>query len=288
MNEQKNNPQYQQQYASKGYCEGHFNNIDIVKQLIHVCQEYLSEKFERDIDLSMYHLLCDSDELHKEIHYELTQIIRASYLHKQLVSDNLPLFQAMVGQDIDLQVEPYLRISRPGIYNDNIGLHRDTFYGNTAYEISCIVPLVNFEKGCAVNVLKGSQSLGELSFEQVDHPTITKGSKQNTIGFLYSTKKIKGLNMESLYGPLLQIGDFFMFSLCMVHGQEVNSSQISRWSIDFRFKNSFSPMNVNLKENYYQSFSKSPASVIADIYYARNHNELDQMQGSLPFVKGDS
>jgi sporadic carbohydrate cluster 2OG-Fe(II) oxygenase len=275
----------QQQYRDLGFCEASFSNISAVERLADICNHYLAAKFNKKIPLSSYHLHCKSDEEHRELHFQLTKLIRKSGLHHEIMTENLAHFQELVGGDIDIQVEPYLRISRPNIFEDNIGMHRDTFYGNTAYEISCVVPLVDFEPGCGVHVLPKSYLLGAIDYEPKAHPEIKKGSKQNAIGFLYSTKKIKNLDMSNLYDPMLKKGDYLMFSLCMIHGQEVNSSNITRWSIDFRFKNSFAPINTNLKSDYYKTFSSSPATDIAKQYYQGNSNEISEMKGAFPLTE---
>jgi sporadic carbohydrate cluster 2OG-Fe(II) oxygenase len=269
-----------QQYIEEGFCEGTFSKSDMVWELRKVCESFVNEQLGQKVSLNQYHKHVTSEEQHRELHYELTQVIQKSQLHKNLVLQNLNHFQHIVGPDIDLQAVPYLRISRPGIKEDNIGLHRDTFYGNTAYEVSCIVPLEDFTKGAAVNVMPKSQNLGPLDFERLEHETITKGSKQNQIGFLYATKKIKNLDRSKLYAPLMKVGDYMMFSLCMIHGQEKNTSGSTRWSIDFRFRNSFSPLNVNLKDNYYTKLVSSAASQLADQYYANNPLDVAEFTNS--------
>ncbi len=263
-----------QQYIKQGFCEGTFSDSTTIRELREICKRFVHKQFGKTFNLNEYHNHVRTEQEHRDLHYELTQKLQESQLHKKLALQNLEHFQNIVGPDIDIQAVPYLRISRPGIKEDNIGLHRDTFYGNTAYEVSCIVPLEDFEEGAAVNVLPKSQNLGPLEFEQVDHETVTKGSKQNQIGFLYSTKKIKHLNRSKLYAPLMKIGDYLMFSLCMIHGQEENVSRMTRWSIDFRYRNSFSPVNVNLKKDYYNKLVSGAASMLADQYYACNPLEV--------------
>ena len=268
------------QYTEEGFCEGTFSKSDMVWELRKVCEKFVNVQFGQKIRLNEYHKHVISEQQHRELHYELTQVIQKTQLHKELALQNLNHFQHIVGPDIDLQAVPYLRISRPDIKEDNIGLHRDTFYGNTAYELSCIVPLEDFVEGAAVNVMPKSQNLGPLDFERLDHDTITKGSKQNQIGFLYATKEIDDLDRSKLYAPLMKVGDYLMFSLCMIHGQEINTSGNTRWSIDFRFRNSFSPLNVNLKDNYYTNLVSSAASKLADQYYARNPLEVAEFKSS--------
>lgn len=263
-------------YGDNGYVSGVFEQNNSIHSLAELCLAEVKNNISSDAELFNYHEFVGEDE-HRQFHYELTQKVRASKLHETLVRDNLSLFQGVAGIDLDIQAEPYLRITRPGIEGDNIGLHRDTMYGNSAYEVSCVVPIDDFRQGAAVSVLRDSQSVGPLDFEQVPHETITKGSKQNQIGFLYSTKVIKGLDREKLFSPLLKRGEFLMFSLGMVHGQEINSSKATRWSIDFRFKNSLRLPCNNLKKGYYKQFIVSPAESIGRVYYAANPSEYENV-----------
>lgn len=278
-----------QHFSQQGFCEGQFKNLQAIHSLQTLCSQFAECELGLTGDLSLYHTHVADEQTHRDFHFKMTQHIRASKLHEELVLENIQYFKSLVGPDIDLQLEPYLRISRPGIEEDNIGLHRDTLYGNSAYEVSCIVPLVKFVEGSAVNVLPNSQRIGPLEFTQLDSVGVTKGSQQNQIGFLYAKKHIHNLDRENLYAPLLSVGDFLMFSLCMIHGQEKNTSSITRWSIDFRFKNKFTPLNANLKNGYYQTLSSGAPTLIAQEYYSHNPEEQNLLiSQQLQNVKVDS
>jgi sporadic carbohydrate cluster 2OG-Fe(II) oxygenase len=253
-------------FETLGYCHGKLQQQDGVAKIRSICKTFLQEKLRMDFDLIDYHLYVQ-EEQHRELHYELTQHIRNARLQDQIVAENLSLFKSFLGNDIDIQTECYLRISRPGMDSDNIGMHRDTHYGNSAYEVSSIYPLVDFVEGAAVGIIPGSYKYGELELEQIPHKTITKGSKQNQLGFLYSTKKIKGLDESKIIEPLVRFGEFLLFSLGTIHGQVVNTSNTTRWSIDFRLKNHFTPLNASLKPGYYRFFCESSVSKVAREYY---------------------
>jgi len=260
-------------YAENGFCEGKFADATSVHQMIECCLSFLHTHSIQVTCLSEYHKQVKDEHQHRELHYELCQYLRKKRFHESLLLANPSVFTSIVGNDVDVQIEPYLRITRPGVYEDNIGLHRDTMYGNSAFEVSCIIPLVDFKLGGAVSVLRDSQNLGPLSIKVVDHESISKGSKQNQIGFLYSTKHIDEIDRSLLHTPLLKVQQFMMFSLGMIHGQEVNTSSITRWSLDFRFRSSYAPVNESLKQGYYRTLLSSPASQIGRQYYQANPDE---------------
>lgn len=264
-------------FVEQGYCQGKLLNSSAITNIQSMCSAFLKERLGKHVPLSDYHLHVSEDQ-HRELHYDLTSFLREAKVHHQIVSENLSIYEILLGSDLDVQTEFYLRISRPGMTSDNIGMHRDTSYGNSAYEVSCIYPLVDFVEGAAVGIIPQSHKDGDLEVEAIAHETIIKGSKQNQLGFLYSTKKIKNLDHNKIVTPLVNVGEFLLFSLGIIHGQVVNTSNITRWSIDFRLKNHFTPINSNLKSGYYQSFSNSPVSRVAREYYAHSVSEREQLK----------
>ncbi len=277
----QSNNKFTDQFAEMGFCEGSFSDCQSLESCRSTIIDYLQKNLHPDInDLRHYHNYVQDETQHRDIHYELSQLLSEKAPHQALFWDNQSIFSALLGLDIDIQVSPYLRISRPGLSTDNIGFHRDTFYGNSAFEVSCVTPLVDLEKGSEVFVMPQSQSFGPLAYDVVAHDSIEKGSKQNQIGFLYSTKKIKNLEKGRLYGPTMKRGQFLLFSLGVIHGQEINSSNITRWSIDFRLRPAFAPMNKNLKPGYYTAITRSPTSRVADTYYRSNPNECADLNHS--------
>jgi sporadic carbohydrate cluster 2OG-Fe(II) oxygenase len=269
--------QFVEMFKELGFCQGKLIDCSGIMNIQSMCSSFLEERLGKQFNLTEYHLHV-SEEQHRELHYDLTSYLRNARVHHQIVAGNLSIFESLLGNDIDVQTEFYLRISRPGMNSDNIGMHRDTSYGNSAYEISCIYPLVDFIQGAAVGIVPESHKFGELEVEAIPHATISKGSKQNQLGFLYSTKKIKNLDHNSIISPLVKVGEFLLFSLGVIHGQIVNTSNITRWSIDFRLKNHFTPVNSNLKSGYYHSFSSSPVTQIAREYYAHSSIEKEQLR----------
>ncbi|MCP5468967.1 MAG: hypothetical protein H7A36_00475 [Chlamydiales bacterium] len=88
--------------------------------------------------LEHYHEHVEDDQ-HPDIQFAMTKFFHE---HFDYVTPMLPIFRGIFGLDISMQMNPFLRIARPNKGGDNIGFHRDTFYGGTPYELSFFVPLL--------------------------------------------------------------------------------------------------------------------------------------------------
>ena len=93
-----------QQYIKEGFCEGTFSKADIVWEFRKICENFLRNQFGRKCTLSEYHNYVTSEQQHRDLHYELTQIIQESQLHKQLTLQNLNHFQLDVQSEIGLHI----------------------------------------------------------------------------------------------------------------------------------------------------------------------------------------
>jgi sporadic carbohydrate cluster 2OG-Fe(II) oxygenase len=184
---------------------------------------------------------------------------------RAIVHAELPFFQSIVGPDLHIQSLPYLRVSRPGIADDNIGLHRDTWYGDSPYELSVWIPLTDTDIGNALLVAPGSHIWPEEELENRKKQA-DKGSVKHSLGFMYAPKELRRpVNLKPL---TVKVGQMIVFSLSLLHGQEVNRSTRTRVSMDVRVANSLAPIQwERSKANYYQPLSVSPLREQALKYY---------------------
>jgi len=261
-------------FAKFGYFTQPFEHLAALDKIRGLCISMAQEEFgDSFTDLANYHLIELTKEQHDSFQFKLFSRLNELQFHHQLVKDNLSFFTAMLGPDIDIQTQLYLRIARPGIANDNIGMHRDTDYGNSAYEVSVSFPLVDQPPGCGLNIVPGSHAFEAPELEQFNREDVERGSNKNKMGFLYAPKKLVGLDDSLFQSVSLPYGHGLGFSLGVIHGQQVNNSPVTRWNIDFRVKNSFHPLTKNLKQGYYSSLTKSDVAALAQQYYQQNVEE---------------
>lgn len=265
-------------FADNGYFVFDFKNLKYLQQIKDECERLCKEKFgDKFTSLEQYHQIDVSQEEHDELQYSIYTALNELKLHHKFARHNFEFFKSLLGEDLDIQTNLYLRISRPGLEKDNIGIHRDTDYGNSAYEVSVSLPLVNQKPGSGLNVVPASHLMLEHNTQQVQREDVVKGSDKNVMGFLYAPKVPQSLDSKSLKEVNLNFGQGVGFTLALMHGQQANTGDMTRWSIDFRVKNSFHPTTSNLKQGYYTPFTQSPIAKIAEGYYSINQQEVEQL-----------
>ena len=184
----------------------------------------------------------------------------------------MDIVESLMGPDIEVQSSPHLRIARPGKKQDNIGFHSDIDYGNTSYEMSCIIALTQTDEAGALMILPTSHAQPLFKTIAIVNEKAPKGSKLNRLGVPYTFKKIIDEGYKEGMVPIpMNVGELLFFNLGLVHGQEVNNSSSTRWSIDCRLKNIHAPTNT--RQGYYKSFSKSPLTQAAEKFLENNKDK---------------
>ncbi len=222
-----------------------------------------------DITLERYHEIAEDDELHSQYQIELTEFFRANHFAREVLAAQQAFFRPFLGPDLLVQVSPYLRIARPGKPQDNIGYHRDTFYGASAYELSVWVPYVDLPAESSMSLLAGSHVRPESDFPvtQIQSDGVTRGSAKHKMGFPYAPKVMDPAPLTHLEPVPVLFGEALVLSLAAVHGSTLNSGSTSRWSTDIRVVNALAPIDFGTREGYYEPLSTSVVSEQAELYY---------------------
>lgn len=201
----------------------------------------------------------DDVTLHAAVAAELAGTALTVVLHE------MKYFWSLIGRDLLIQSKPFLRISRPGIADDNIGLHRDTWYGDTPYEISVWIPFTDTDEGNALRVAPGSHIWSEEA-----HPVerfdggVEKGSVKHSLGFIHGRPKRLASPALTVALPV-KVGQMIVFPLSLLHGQEVNRSTRTRVSMDVRLANALAPIRMARSRDaaYYSRLCSSPVTEAA-------------------------
>lgn len=233
-------------------------------------QAELNKLLGKEIPLEEYHQYVDDDDVHTELQIKITQTYREGDYGPQIIARQLPFFQAFLGPDLFVQKEPYLRITRPHKPQDNIGYHRDTFYGGSPYELSVLVPFVELPKESSLSVLSGSHIHPEEMYPtmQIENPDakVRKGSAKHQLGFLYAPKVMDQSIEEQMETIPLKLGQALIFSLSTVHGSRLNGGKISRFSSDIRVMNALAPVDLSDRPTYYKTLCDSVVTQAAKQY----------------------
>ena len=264
-------------YAAHGWCVIDLPDLDSVLRIREALEAKLRELCgDERATLPRYHEFV-SDADHEETHWQLSNFFWECDFSFEIGRAQLGLFRDFIGPDIHLHPRPYLRIPRPGRPEDNIGLHRDTFYGQSAYEITVHIPFTDTDEGNALRVVSGSHVRAETDYTIISLGKAAwgRGSPKHQMGFPHTPKKI----VDDLSGQLkpitLQVGQAMMFSPALVHGLEVNTGSKTRISIDLRIVSSLAPImgREEAESHGYRVLSASAATSAARSYYEKNSRE---------------
>ncbi|MCB1107770.1 MAG: hypothetical protein KDK76_06720 [Chlamydiia bacterium] len=264
-------------FSEKGWVVIDFIDPTPVLKARESLQIELNRILGQNIPLEDYHTVVEDDALHTDIQIKLTQFYRDEKFGKKIMEKQLPLLNPLIGLDLSVQRYPYLRMARPGKPQDNIGYHRDTFYGGSPYEISILVPYVDISAPSSLQVMSGSHTLPENYFPttQIENPdeAVRKGSAKHQLGFLYAPKVMDSSIAKDMIEVPLKIGQAIAFSLSTVHGCVVNKGVATRWSTDIRVMNTFAPVDLSARPDYYEPLSSSSVSAKANEYFLATANE---------------
>lgn len=263
-------------YIKNGWIVVDFPNKELILSIKEELEEKLSQVLGKRTSLELYHEHVEDDQTHIEVQIQMTEFFRKRNF--DFVSPLLSVFQQIIGLDISVQVNPYLRMVRPHKYCDNIGYHRDTFYGGSPHELSFFVPFVDLGPRNTMSVISGSHVHAEAHYpiKQIKNADkeVTKGSKKHSLGFLYAPKVMDSSIEQKVEPVALNLGQALIFCLSTVHGAVVNLENVTRWSSDLRLVNTFAPVEMGTRLVSYRPIAQSPASYSAQKYEEANEIEM--------------
>lgn len=149
-----------------------------------------------------------------------------------------------LGPDILVQKNCNIVIQKPNDPNPS-ELHRDA-PANSPYEIVLWIPLVDCYKTKAMYIVNFEET--KKLYENLD-----KNSDWETFENLAKTKSIE---------VPVKYGEGLFFSTAILHGSNINEEKETRFSLNIRFKNIFSPSGL---KNQLQFFRKLQISDLTEI-----------------------
>lgn len=181
----------------------------------------------------------------------------------------LPLLKELIGCDLMIQHQPYLRVARPGHAEDNIGFHKDSQYGQTPYELVLHVPFVDLEDGMALRVISGSHIVNESEYPSEPKKRHEKGSPMHRAGFPYAPRVLTVPQGKETMPLTMKVGQVAVFFPTIFHGQEVNNGRHMRVTTDLRVvaTNRCRSDKIGTGQNQYVPLSVSPVTFVSTEYY---------------------
>ncbi|MFC2049411.1 hypothetical protein ACFLR2_01905 [Chlamydiota bacterium] len=267
----------QKHFRDKGWFVVDFPNPKPIFDTRDFLQKELVKLLGKDVPLEEYHHHVQDDAVHTAHQIQITKAFRDRNSGPLILGGQISFFRELLGPDLFGQANPYLRITRPQKPQDNIGYHRDTFYGGSPFELSVLVPFVDLPPECSLSVLSGSHVHPEDYYPttQVENPdtAVRKGTAKHQLGFLYAPKVMHPSVEKEMEPIALKVGQALVFSLSTVHGSCLNTGAISRWSSDMRVMNALAPVDLSARPDYYKPLSYSVVTESAHKYLIANGKE---------------
>lgn len=260
------------QYRSQGWSLVDLPQPQVIFEIVSALEDKLREiTGNPSATLARYHELV-ADDRHLDTQWTLANFFWESRFSEKIGRENLEFFRAFIGPDLHIQNKPYLRIVRPGRREDNIGYHRDTFYGQSPYEVTVFCALTDLDDRGALRFVPGShvRSDDEFGIVPVGAASWSKGSQKHQLGFPYAPKKITADIAADLRAVTMRTGQAIVFSPSLIHGQELNSMETTRVSVDLRLIESFAPVKYrqDLSQRGYVPLLESAVADVAKRFYS--------------------
>jgi sporadic carbohydrate cluster 2OG-Fe(II) oxygenase len=198
--------------------------------------KYISLLISNAINQQVKKKLVNLNKIHEKISIEELNNFRLGIINK-INKDKLLRYHyfniarealyILAGNELMMQKNVNLSIQFPNDNSSLLPIHSDVWSGDSPYEINLWLPLVNCYRTKSMYILEQKDY---VNFEKIMQKK--KYSSSEDI-FKLVKNKVRWLNVN--------YGQFLIFNQALPHGNIVNIEKETRWSMNCRFKNFFSP-----------------------------------------------
>lgn len=187
---------------------------------------------------------------------KLHQFLNATPRYKHKIYEAFrPIVDLLIGPDIAIQKRLNLVVHVPHAPDEVLQIHTDAEGGNSPFEIVFWIPLVDVYETKSIYIL--DRTFGDSVFEALQNQGV-----RNLDGLIEKTVRPSHY-IELPYGEAL------LFSSLLIHGNSVNSTSETRWSLNVRFKNLFTPFGTKSFREHFELINLSPLTRMAMNSYNR-------------------
>jgi sporadic carbohydrate cluster 2OG-Fe(II) oxygenase len=163
----------------------------------------------------------------------------------------------LVGNELSMQKKINLSIQMPNDKDSLLDLHSDIYAGESPFQVVVWIPLVNAydTKSMFFTNPKFNQKMNEKLLNS----------------YKYTTKQMYNKNKKKFQFLKINYGEILIFSPLILHGNTMNKTKETRFSLNCRFKSLLSPYDVTVKShrnipNFYRPLNIKPMTKIGFNY----------------------
>ena len=163
----------------------------------------------------------------------------------------------LVGNELSMQKKINLSIQMPNDKNSLLDLHSDIYAGESPFQVVVWIPLVDV------------YNTKSMFFTKPKHNKKMNNQLLNTDKF--TAKEMYNKNKKNFKFLNIKFGDILIFSPLILHGNTINKTKETRFSLNCRFKSLLSPYDVMVKShrnipNFYKPLNIKPLTKIGFNY----------------------
>ena len=215
-----------------------FIRFKIKKNLFNKLKKKLVNQIKKNtqlkkINLSTFHKDLNVKDLNNLRIKLYNAINKDSEFERLLFLSCQKYIELMVGSEL-CRSPINLAIQYPKDRTSLLPMHTDFFSGESIFQINLWLPFVSVKKNNSMFIIRPKDSIKILSKIKVSKKILFK--------------QIEKAENSKLNFITASPGDAILFSPNCLHGNMVNTQNTTRWSINIRYKNIFSPYN-KINEN---------------------------------------
>ena len=158
------------------------------------------------------------------------------------------ILDKVVGNELVMQKNINLSVQLPKDQKSLLSIHSDTLSGDSSFEVVAWLPFVNCYETKSMYILNPKESK-------------KLHKKMKTNNFNLSHKKIFDSVKKKVKFIKINKGQVLIFNQNLFHGNVVNSTAETRWSMNCRFKSLFSPYKNKLFAEFFEPINTKPATI---------------------------
>tara|TARA_Y100001970_G_C14103703_1_gene786903 strand:+ start:439 stop:1233 length:795 start_codon:yes stop_codon:yes gene_type:complete len=243
-------------FVDQGYIVKPVNNLkelDKIQKLFikEITKKYKSEK-NNLLTLNKFHTKIKLNDLNDFRLNMINCINSYSDFRKKYFSLARQQLYTIVGNELVMQNKVNLSIQLPNDDSSLLPIHSDTWSGDSPFEVVVWLPLVDCESTKSMYILPPKHMNEIKKFFNKN-----KNASSDQI-FNKIKKKVEWIKIK--------YGEFLLFNQNLPHGNVVNKTKETRWSMNCRFKSLFSPYGDKKIGEFFEPITLRSASEIGMNY----------------------
>ena len=183
---------------------------------------------------------------------------------KYLYDSTKDYLDVLVGNELAMQKKINLSIQMPNDKDSLLDLHSDIYAGESPFQVVVWIPLVD------------AYDTKSMFFTKPKYNKKMNDQLLNTDKF--TTKQMYNKNKKNFKFLNVKFGEILIFSPLMLHGNTINKTKETRFSLNCRFKSLLSPYDVLIKShrnipNFYKPLNIKPLTKIGFNYIKKFENK---------------